>query len=178
MSVLPKIQFLNAAIKLASFGAQKSVIACYYSNTNTIAPHFACDPRGAEYKHRDGNAWLRTSSPLAYTADRLYRLYTRMFSDNPTFCSRKFGILELHDFFFTYKMLYPSDIMSINRIHYWVKDMRSEQVFVSPSCDCCRQPFIFHPYDIKKKCNICEAIERESASLHVSTRSNKKTASG
>ncbi|MCI2286047.1 hypothetical protein L3081_24810 [Colwellia sp. MSW7] len=178
MNVLPKVKYLNAAIELASYGAQKSVIACYYSNTATINPHFASDPRGPEYKHRDGNAWLRSSSPLAYTADRLYRLYTRMFSDNPSFCSRKFGILELHDFFTTYKMLYPRDIMSVNRIHYWVKDMRSEQVFVAPSCKCCNQPFVFHPYDIKKVCNLCVAIERESLSLKEKNNIKQKAVGG
>lgn len=165
MNALPKIKFMHAAIELASYGAQKSVIQCHYPNVGAINQHFSSDPRGPEYQHRDGNAWLRASSPLSYTADRLYRLYNRMYADNPDFCSLKFGILELHDLFFTYKMLHPKDIMSINRVHYWIQDMRSQELFVSPSCSTCRQPFIFHPFDIKKTCSLCDAIKRESLLL-------------
>lgn len=151
-----KIIALQSALWLASVKTQKKIVLFYCPAADKFVNEYYPIPK-AEERHRHGTNWLR--SELAYTADRAYRLFIRLFSEQAIFDKP----LTVHDFYRyanLYFNTYPSDDMSTNRLHYLIQSIRDGEVVVMGNCKKCNQPFIAHRNDcLSRVCGVCKRTE-------------------
>jgi hypothetical protein len=95
--------------------------------------------------HRNGANWL-INRYSALLADRVVRMYIRMFGDIES--PKPMTPFQLLDITRAYLAIYPNDDMSANRIYYLVHQLKSASsennsgLAIEPQCATCKKPFV------------------------------------
>lgn len=147
-------EIITAAQYLAAAGTARHIIQAL----TDIRKEYWDDiyKRADKIIHRYGTHWMRTEA--AYTGDRALRLLIELFSISVL--DRPLSLIDLVLAEQTYKIKYPSDEMSTNRIYYMIQSIRNGDAVVVERCKSCGHPFVVHRHDaVESKCNICKLLD-------------------
>lgn len=148
-----KIIALEASLWLASLNTQKKIVLFYYPAAARFIDSYYSNVKLNE-GHRSGTNWLR--GELAYTADRAYRLFVKIFSQQ-AILDKPLTVHDFYRFCTLYFNTYPKDDMSTNRLHYLIQSIRDGEVVEMGGCKKCNQSFIVHRNDcLIKVCGVCK----------------------
>lgn len=160
MMIDPKILALQYATWLAKQKTQKKIVTFYYPPAAKFIGDYYPLAKGEE-KHRVGDFWVR--SELAYTADRAYRLFIKLFP-NDAIHNKPLTINDFCRFCELYFNTYPNDEMSTNRLHFFIQSVRDGEIIEMGKCQCCGQPYVVYRHDCQlKTCGVCRRREAVKA---------------
>lgn len=153
MALDPKLQALEAALWLASQKTQKKIVLFYNPAASGLIAEYYPLAKGDE-RHRVGEYWVR-SEQAAYTADRAYRLFIKLFSAE-AIKNKPLTVVEFSRFCKLYFNSYPNDDMSTNRLHFFIQAIREGVIVEMTKCKCCGEPYVVHRFDCQlKTCGVC-----------------------